>query len=367
MKEPICIRILEKDTNRRGDLFGRLMADLFVALGYEQPRLNIHKSGRELDLSADHRLEPRRAIAECKATAETIGGADLNKFVGALDAEHQDKRPVTGYFISLSGFKETAMEQEKKRSRTKIITLSGTQVVGELVNGRILIGRERATELAGRCCAGLHDCALDPEAELLAHERGWVWAIYYTQGKARTHFALIHSDGTPLARSLADEVIASDSECGGELQEFTCLNPQPPPGSDSDPRVSQALAAYGRYLESECGYIQLDGLPADSDVGSRRLRLENLFVPLHLDVSVKVGGEERKMERQPVGAVLAEHPRLALLAAPGGGKSTLVKRLAVAYADTARREQIADGLSAHDWLPLFFRCRELRSLGTVNK
>jgi hypothetical protein len=73
MEEGTSIRILEKDNNRRGDLFGRLMADLFVALGYEQPRLNIHKSGRELDLAAEHRLETRRAIAECKATADPRG------------------------------------------------------------------------------------------------------------------------------------------------------------------------------------------------------------------------------------------------------------------------------------------------------
>src|SRR5215510_7425114 len=98
------LRILEHDNNRRGDLFGRLMGDLFVALGYKQPRLNIHKSGRELDLSTDHRLERRRAIGECKATADPIGGDDLNKFVGALNVE-QGKRPLTGYFISLSGFK----------------------------------------------------------------------------------------------------------------------------------------------------------------------------------------------------------------------------------------------------------------------
>jgi hypothetical protein len=89
MQDPTSIRILEKDSNRRGDLFGRLMADLFVALGYEQPRLNIHKTGRELDLLADHRLESRRAIGGCKATSETIGGDDLNKFVGVLDAEKQ--------------------------------------------------------------------------------------------------------------------------------------------------------------------------------------------------------------------------------------------------------------------------------------
>src|SRR5215218_3576802 len=138
MSSPTTIRILETDNNRKGDLFGRLMADLFVALGYEQPRLNIHKAGREIDLSTNHRLENRRAVAECKATTEPTGGGDLNKFVGVLDAEREDERPVTGYFISLHGFKETAVLQESKR-RTKLIMLDGQQVVDELVEGRIVI------------------------------------------------------------------------------------------------------------------------------------------------------------------------------------------------------------------------------------
>src|SRR5579863_906218 len=292
-QQTTAIRILEKDNNRRGDLFGRLMADLFVALGYDQPRLNVHKSGRELDLEADHRLEPRRAIGECKATADPIGGDDLNKFVGVLDAEHEDKRPATGYFISLAGFKETAIEQEKKRRRTKIVTLTGQQVVDELIKGRILVAKERATELAGHCCTNPDDLVLDPDSDLLAHKRGWIWAVYYTQGKTRTHVALIHSDGTPLARAIADEVIASDQICGGKLHKLSCLNPSPKPGADTDMQVREALAAYGQYLANECGYIQLDGLPADSDVGSRRLRLENLFVPLHLDLATKEKGTKQ--------------------------------------------------------------------------
>jgi hypothetical protein len=356
MSHPAQIRILENDNNRRGDLFGRLMADLFVALGYEQPRLNIHKSGRELDLAAVHRLERRRAIGECKATADTIGGADLNKFAGALDAEQgSDDIPLTGYFISLSGFKETAIEQEKNRRRTKIILLSGPQVVDELIKGRSLITKERSTELAGRCSSTHGDLVLDTEAELLAHERGWIWAIYYTQGKRRTHFALIHADGTPLARAVADEIIATDGECGGSLHQLICLNPIPPKPVDNRQQVDEALKAYGRYLAEECGYIQLDGLPADGDVGSRRLQLESLFVPLHLDINEQV-------KRQQVGAVLTGNPRLALLAAPGGGKSTLLKRLAIAYADSARRGRVADDLPQRDWFPIFFRCRELREL-----
>ncbi|HEX9918852.1 MAG TPA: NACHT domain-containing protein, partial [Pyrinomonadaceae bacterium] len=125
--------------------------------------------------------------------------------------------------------------------------------------------------------------------------------------------------------------------------------------ADDPQQVNDALKAYQRYLTEECGYIQLDGLPADGDVGSRRLQLESLFVPLHLDINEQV-------KRQQVGAVLTDHPRLALLAAPGGGKSTLLKRLAVAYADPSRRERIADDLPERDWFPIFFRCRELREL-----
>ncbi len=355
MSDATQIRILEKDNNRRGDLFGRLMADLFVALGYEQPRLNIHKSGRELDLDAEHRLERRRAIAECKATAKTIGGDDLNKFVGALDAETKDDLPIAGYFISLGGFTEAAIEQEKNRQRTKITLLTGPQVVGELVRGRSLISKERATELAGRCCSALGDLVLDSEVELLAHERGWIWAIYYTQGKERTHFTLIHADGTPLARAIADEIITSDRDCGGTLHQLTCINPAPPQPADYQQQINEALKAYGRYIAEECGFIQLDGMPADSDAGSRRLQLENLFVPLRLDHH----GQEA---REQVGKVLTDNPRLSILAAPGGGKSTLLKRLAVAYADPSRRERIADDLPQRDWFPLLFRCRELREL-----
>jgi hypothetical protein len=355
MNSTLGVRVLEPDNNKRGDLFGRLMCDLFVALGYETPRCNIHKAGRELDLSADHRVERRRMVAECKATGSPIGGDDVNKFVGALDAERRSGPPVTGYFVSLSGFRETASEQERQGRRTPIVLLNGEEIIDEMVRGQAIISWARATELGGRCCAANAHLTLDPDGELLAHNRGWIWAVYYTDGKARTHFALIHSDGTPLARPVANEVIAADRECGGSLTDLDCLNPAPRNAGITD---AAALAAYLHYLDDECGFIQLDGLPADHDLGSRRLRLENLFVPLHLAIKA----ETTTIERQPVGTALGTHPRLAILAPPGSGKSTLLKRLAIAYADVKCREWVFEDLPERQWFPLFFRCRELRAL-----
>lgn len=379
----LSIRILEKDHNRRGDLFARLVADLFLALGYEQPRMNIHQSGKEVDLKAEHRLERRSAIAECKAWNVPAGGDAVNKFVGIVDAERSAKVPVTGYFISLSGFTETAIEQEKQGRRTKIVLLTGPEVIRQLIYGRIIVPQAQAIEIAGRCCSTRDALVLDPDVELLAHQRGWIWTVYYTHGKARTHYVLVHSDGTLLSRALADEIAAADAQLSidanvegrgqreaqrrrakevGKLQSLTCLNPTPTLDADSHPDLASALASYAEYLENECGYVQLDGLPADAEIGSRRLRLENIFVPLHLDIAESGVGQTGRIGRQEVGHVLSRHSRLAILAAPGGGKSTLLKRLAIAYVRSERRAEIQDDLPVRDWLPLFFRCRELREL-----
>jgi Holliday junction resolvase-like predicted endonuclease len=58
------IRLLEPESNARGDMFTRLASDLFMALGYEIVHANLPRTGREIDLIATHRTEPRRAVAE---------------------------------------------------------------------------------------------------------------------------------------------------------------------------------------------------------------------------------------------------------------------------------------------------------------
>lgn len=134
MTSDVLIRILASSANAKGDLFGRLMQDFLLALGYGDVRLNIQKTGREIDLEAHHRTEPRMVIAECKATRHKVGGDTINKFVGVLDAERhkRGKQKISGYFVSLTGFTETAMEQEQELGSRRLILVDGQKVVKEL-------------------------------------------------------------------------------------------------------------------------------------------------------------------------------------------------------------------------------------------
>ena len=222
-------------------------------------------------------------------------------------------------------------------------------------------------EKAGACRqhAQLAQAEADGTA-LLGTARGYVWVIFYAHNKQRSHYALIHADGTPLAQAVADELLAADDGWRDEMQGLVYLAP---PAYDQQRQQLAAATAqrYRTWLAEECGYMQLDGLPVDNDLGSSRPRLERLFVPLkaHLLAAEQVQGQlesadSGKKAAQPIGHLLADYPRMALLAAPGGGKSTLLKRLATAYAMPERLSEATDDLPAQDWLPLLLRCRDLR-------
>lgn len=373
------IRILEADANRRGDLFGERMGDVLLALGYDDFRFNVHKAGREVDIQADHRTEKRRAVAECKATRDTIGGDDLNKFYGALDVERRkagDDVDVQGYFMSLAGFKETAIEQEVDAGEDRFVLLDGEKIAEQLVRGHIVVTLTSAAAAAGSLNPGTDGASFEGDADLVGHQFGWFWIVYFATGHERTHYAVIHADGQPPAAALVDAVVLADASVDGPLAGLTRMQPgEPARDSATEDEVYQR---YVRYLQSEFGNITLEGLPADQEVGARQIRVESLFVPMRVqrvaggssagdEIStsdVSLGFEERLFEAEPqaFGAVLASEDRVALLAGPGGGKSTLLKRLATAYSNPERHATGDDELPDRQWLPLVIRCRQLGEL-----
>lgn len=130
---------------------------------------------------------------------------------------------------------------------------------------------------------------------------------------------------------------------------------------------------YSTFLIKDCGQMTIEGVRADMDTAQRRFDLEKLFVPITLertppDISLNDPERELKLTSwrednktpEPFGKVFQSTRRLLLLALPGGGKSLLLKRLAVAYADPNRRTASTDKLPNFSATPVMIRCREWR-------
>ena len=141
------------------------------------------------------------------------------------------------------------------------------------------------------------------------------------------------------------------------------------PSADATNLVQQ----YRTFLVKDCGQMTIEGVRADMEIGQRRFDLERLFVPLKVvpcrpEISTTDPLAEEKLRKWeeknskpvPFGKVFSKAKHLALLALPGGGKTLLLKRLAVAYADTQRLQSTEDALPDLRLTPILIRCREWR-------
>ena len=366
------IILLETDKNKKGDLFNRLAYDVFHALGFGEPQFNIPKSGREIDLILKHRTEKRVALAECKAHAEKVGGADVNKFIGALDVERgkyeQEGISVVGYFLSQSGFKGSVYEQEEERAkgrrerneRFEMILLDPDGIVRELIQGHVLCTLEQAASAVKIQGEELYLC---DQADLLACEEGWIWVLYYARfpQQAATHFTFVHADGNQLLNRISDIILQRAALCNTDFSGLAYL--EAPLEKNYDGEAAQE--AYFQYLKTELSEIQFEGMPTDKEAGAVKVDLENIFVPLQFysDNKNKENTKNRKRNIL-INEILGSSLRAAILAKPGGGKSTLIRRMALAYAYPERRLRVDDGLPNRDWFPVYIRCRDLEHNAT---
>jgi hypothetical protein len=138
------------------------------------------------------------------------------------------------------------------------------------------------------------------------------------------------------------------------------------------------LKIYREFLLKDCGEMAIEGIRADMETSRKRFDLEQLFVPLDLeacppyiplddnDRDKKLAvWEEKNKKPKSFGEVFSRSRGLALLALPGGGKTLLLKRLAVAYASDERRLRSSDLLPDEDLMPVLIRCREWRDYITL--
>lgn len=357
---------LGKGNNNKGDIFNEKVYDIFHTLGYYKPIFNLAQPGHETDIILEHRTEKKVAFVETKSGKAKIGGDEVNKFFGSIDIERRMKRDngkeTAAYYVSRAGFKESAIEQERKRGHESIILMGPKAIVEQLIEGRVICSLERAVAAVKL----QEDSALTlcSDADIICCEYGWLWALYYSaqpEQKA-THFALVHADGNRLLNSLAENVIELGKKAKEEFASLEYLPAPPEPSAEKQ----EAREAYFGYLAREFGYIRFEGMLTDNKAGTVKAELEKLFVPLLFKPLDLFDNSENTLDRfvEPYGieSVLGQPQNAAILAKPGGGKSTLLKRIALAYAFPERKAQVdGDRLPDEPWFPVYIRCRDLEN------
>ncbi|HEX7132928.1 MAG TPA: NACHT domain-containing protein, partial [Iamia sp.] len=376
------LRLLAEGANARGDQFTRVVSAYFATLGYSGFRFNVHKAGRELDLQGSHAFEPRLLRAECKATATPIGGADLNKFFGVLERERSSnlEAEIQGYFVSLSGFTETAIEQEAPSPR--FIVVNGEEIVAQIIAGRVVASEDVSVAQAAALMKDVRPTAsfVPGGSEILVGDSGWYWLVRFQDG-IEPLATVLSADGSELFGEQIDEEERQGIEAAAGVT--LCLRSAPTRGIDVEDSKRQHLEA----LSTRCGSITLDGLPTDEGLGGRTFRLEDAYVELQLAPAKgarsavrmvkarQLGGEESPGEDAvgdpgdalPLGPVLQSFSRVAVLGPPGAGKSTLLKRIALAHSGRGGLA-VDDGYEADTRLVVvYMKCRllEAPSMGVI--
>jgi hypothetical protein len=185
---------------------------MFRGLGYETDSLNLASPGREIDIILTHRTEWRTAIVECKAHKKPVGGDATSKFYGAFEREWQfiqrgsGDRQATAYFVSLSGYTAPAKAQEAMFPR--MVLMDSDAVLGELEGGSFLVQHERAIDTASQYLAATGNTRVDGY-ELVVHEAGIFWAVYFRTGSERSHLGIVGADGYLAPPEIAELIAAA--------------------------------------------------------------------------------------------------------------------------------------------------------------
>lgn len=154
--------------------------------------------------------------------------------------------------------------------------------------------------------------------------------------------------------------------------------PQPP-----KPLNKGILEKYCQYICAQCGEIDLNGLPTNQEDAGRKYALERIFVPLTLkgfkgrdeesvyeipETILETEGDieewlasYRKMKSEvTLGELIPANGgfRRFVLSDPGGGKTTLLKRIASVY---SMQEKCADRevFPQRELFPVWIRCRDI--------
>jgi len=129
MKKAIKIVLKEGEAQTKaGSIFEELVNSILVNHQYKTIK-NVHITGLEIDLLAEHKIRNEILYAECKAK-EKPKSDEIKKFIYAMDYGVEDKMPDYGYFIHTTELDRQAAGLKIKLEKLKPnVTFIGPELI----------------------------------------------------------------------------------------------------------------------------------------------------------------------------------------------------------------------------------------------
>lgn len=150
------------------------------------------------------------------------------------------------------------------------------------------------------------------------------------------------------------------------------------------PQNKDVLEKYRQFIGMQCGEIELNGLPTNQEDVGRKYALKRIFVPLTFkmfegrdkennyefvempqETETNIDRSLAHHEKAPTEIALEEliplegRFRCFILSDPGGGKTTLLKRIASVYSLQEDYGVTDEGFPQRELFPVWIRCRDI--------
>jgi len=202
------IQILAKNRKEKGDLFEEFMEKVLDSAGYEDFRRGVHKTGRQIDLYAKHKVTSHPIICECKAHKERIAAGDVHKFYGIYDKEYRRNNKLVGLFFSLSGFGSTAIatyEEMTSEVRNRFILRDDAFIMSILKKAKITASEDVLEYIVKSKMK--YDLG---ERYLVCTRTGIYWVQLVLTDNQTTHYVILGPKGEEVTAYICSEIGSMD-------------------------------------------------------------------------------------------------------------------------------------------------------------
>jgi tetratricopeptide (TPR) repeat protein len=208
------LKILAETSQQKGKQFERLMAMILDKSGYTNFRFDIHATGMELDIKANHKVTNDPITCECKAHQDEIASRELVTFYGKFNAEKGHSKLTKGFFFSTSGFNGTAVEWYEKSvpiyDKDNFKIFNNYEIIKLLIQTGFLISEE---ELEEKIKSHVNH-KLEKRYIIFIEFRPYFVQIYRINEESQ-RFVILTGEGNLASRTIYDQILKLDSEISG--------------------------------------------------------------------------------------------------------------------------------------------------------